>query len=73
MSWFYFLIGLGCISCVFVLIISCIKYKKAQDELDSEEQTVEDFIKAKEVFVRDPLDFKDKDSDGVDDVVDKNI
>jgi hypothetical protein len=44
-----------------------------RDDSSSDEQAVEDFIKAKEVFVRDPLEFKDKDCDGVDDIVDKNV
>jgi hypothetical protein len=44
-----------------------------KDDSSSDELAVQGFIKAKEVFVRDPLDFKDKDRDGVDDIVDKNV
>ena len=73
MSWLYFLFGLSCICFIFLLVVSLLKYKSVKDDSSSDEQAVEDFIKAKEVFVRDPLEFKDKDCDGVDDVVDKNV
>ena len=73
MSWLYFLFGMSCICSIFLLVVSLLKYKSEKDESSSDEQAVEDFIKAKEVFVRDPLDFKDKDRDGVDDIVDKNV
>lgn len=73
MSWLYFLFGMSCICCIFLLVVSLLKYKSEKDESSSDEQAVEDFIKAKEVFVRDPLDFKDRDQDGVDDIVDKNV
>lgn len=73
MSWLYFLFGMSCICAIFLLVVSLLKYKSEKDESSSDEQAVEDFIKAKEVFVRDPLDFKDRDQDGVDDIVDKNV
>lgn len=73
MSWLYFLFGMSCICSIFLLVASMLKCKSEKDESSSDEQAVEDFIKAKEVFVRDPLDFKDKDRDGVDDIVDKNV
>lgn len=73
MSWLYFLFGMSCICSIFLLVVSLLKYKSEKEESSSDEQAVEDFIEAKEIFVRDPLDFKDKDRDGVDDIVDKNV
>ena len=73
MSWLYFLFGLCCICFIFLLVVSLLKYKSVKDESSSDELAVQGFIKAKEVFVRDPLEFKDKDCDGVDDIVDKNV
>lgn len=40
---------------------------------DSDIQKTQEFLEATKVFVRDPNDFKDKDRDGIDDIIDTKI
>jgi len=63
------------ISSAGLLILKFIQYKKNHNEiiLDKDEELSEEFLNAKEIFVRDPLSFKDKNKDGIDDIVDKNV
>lgn len=74
-AWVFFL-SLGVSS--VLLVISYFNYKvygqsPVDTIFDKDSEKVEDYLKAKEIFVRDPLSFKDKDKDGVDDIVDKNV
>ena len=64
------------ISCL-VLLIGGVYYliynfKKINTDFIKNE-TADDYLIAKKIFVRDPESFKDKDQDGIDDIIDKNI
>lgn len=36
-------------------------------------ETADDYLIAKQIFVRDPESFRDKDRDGIDDIIDESI
>jgi len=65
--WVVFICGLFSFMLVVCRVISA---TKRSERLSDEEKQVEKFIEAKEVFVRDPLEYKDVDNDGVDDIID---
>ena len=74
-DWTLFLLGLMVFSSGALLILKIINFIRCYKEDTSHmynEKTVE-FLGAKQVFVRDPNDFKDKDKDGVDDIIDTKI
>ena len=48
------------------------KWNKIEKDLIKDENA-DNYLFAKEIFVRDPEAFKDKDHDGIDDIIDKNI
>lgn len=72
MSWLSFILGLMIFTSggiLFVKIFTFIKHYK-EDINDCETKKTSNFINAKQLFVRDPNDFKDIDNDGIDDVID---
>jgi len=72
MGWEYFLIGIGILGCIFLAIFKFL-FSKNNENLDvyytKEVQETEEFLQAKQVFVRDPSEYHDKDKDGVDDIL----
>lgn len=48
------------------------KYDKNETDYIKDENA-DNYLIAKEVFVRDPESFKDKDQDGIDDIIDKEV
>jgi hypothetical protein len=72
MGWEYFLIGIGILGCVFLAVCKFL-FSKDNENLDvyytKEVQETEQFLQAKQVFVRDPSEYHDKDKDGVDDIL----
>ena len=48
------------------------KWNKIEEDYIKDE-SADDYLLAKEVFVRDPEAFKDKDRDGIDDIIDKDV
>lgn len=47
------------------------KYNKRKEDI-IENESADDYLYAEKIFVRDPEVFKDKDQDGIDDIIDKN-
>lgn len=66
--WLVFLSGLFSLMLVICRVIGA---TKNTTQLTEEEKHTEQFLNAKEIFVRDPLDYKDVDNDGVDDIMEK--
>jgi hypothetical protein len=74
-DWMSFFIGLliflsaGILFCRVLFVYR--SYKESVS--DSDIQKTQEFLEATKVFVRDPNDFKDKDRDGIDDIIDTKI
>ena len=62
--------------CICLLFIGAyyllFKWNKIETDYIKDENA-DDYLCAKEIFVRDPEAFKDKDRDGIDDIIDKDI
>jgi len=62
------------ISALILLIGSIsilIKHKKTENSIENTPES--EYLFAKEIFTRDPETFKDKDKDGIDDIIDPKI
>lgn len=62
------------IASLFILIIGSfylLNRSKKTEEINNEPS--DGYLKARQIFVRDPEAFKDKDHDGIDDIIDKDI
>ena len=57
---------------IFGICYMSFKWNKIEKDLIKDENA-DNYLFAKEIFVRDPEAFKDKDHDGIDDIIDKNI
>ena len=74
-DWTSFILGLmiffsgGVLLCKLLYFFRCYK----EDRLDIDTQQTQEFLEATKVFVRDPNDFKDRDRDGIDDIIDTKI
>ena len=74
-DWMSFFIGLliflsaGILFCRVLFVYR--SYKESVS--DSDIQKTQELLEATKVFVRDPNDFKDKDRDGIDDIIDTKI
>lgn len=55
----------------FVVIVLIVWKPKGKTEVWTEMTTEEKFMLAKKIFTRDPSTFKDKDNDGVEDILEK--
>lgn len=64
---FIILCGFILITGSFYLLLRWSKPKKTEDT------PTDGYLKARKIFVRDPQAFKDKDEDGIDDIIDDNI
>ena len=74
-DWTAFILGLIIFCSGGVLLCKLLyffKYYK-EDISDINTQQTQEFLGAKQVFVRDPNDFKDRDKDGIDDTIDTKI
>jgi len=66
---FFVLSGILLITGAYYLL-----FKWNRTEIDYiKDENADDYLMAKEIFVRDPESFRDKDHDGIDDLIDKNI
>lgn len=65
---FFILSGGLLISGCFYLLF---KWNKKETTYNIEGENADDYLYAKEIFVRDPEAFRDKDHDGIDDIIDK--
>ncbi|NCX96529.1 MAG: hypothetical protein EBX41_09000 [Chitinophagia bacterium] len=58
----------------FILIVGSFyllnKFKKIEENSN---EPSDGYLKARKIFVRDPEAFRDKDHDGIDDIIDKDI
>lgn len=64
------------ISCIILLLTGAyyLMFKWNSIEQDYiKNENADNYLMAKEVFVRDPEAFKDVDKDGIDDIIDKKI
>ncbi len=75
MDWITFILGLIVFSSGGLLLMKIIQFFKfyKEDISSIETEKTHEFLGAKQVYVRDPNDFKDKDKDGIDDIIDPKI
>ncbi|NBW57714.1 hypothetical protein EBR43_08015 [bacterium] len=73
MTWLYVLLGVSLSVSAFLVLFRLIFSEKNENinfySNDPDYEDTKKFLEAKEVFVRDPSQFSDKDSDGVDDIL----
>ena len=62
---------IGSLFSLALIISKVIDVAKNINQLTEDEKHTEQFLNAKEIFVRDPLDYKDVDNDGIDDIMEK--
>lgn len=73
MFWLYLILGISLFTSVVLALCRLIFSEKNENiNFYTNDQDYEDtkkFLEAKEVFVRDPSQFNDEDSDGIDDIL----
>jgi len=73
MFWLYLFLGLSLFVSVGLVLFRMIFSEKNENvnfyTNDPDYEDTKKFLEAKEVFVRDPSQFNDKDSDGIDDIL----
>jgi len=74
MGWVSIILGSIVFTSAALLLLKIFQFVKFHNkDTQQPDNAAEDFLNAKEIFVRDPLAFRDKDKDGIDDIVDKNV
>lgn len=72
MFWLYLFLA-TCLSVSAIFVLFRFLFSKNNENRDvyytKEVQETEEFLEAKQVFVRDPSEYHDKDKDGVDDIL----
>lgn len=73
MFWLYLFLGLSLFASAGLVLFHLIFSERNENinfyTNDPDYEDTKKFLEAKEVFVRDPSQFHDKDSDGVDDIL----
>lgn len=73
MFWLYLILGISLFTSA-VLVLCRLIFSEKNENInfytnDPDYEDTKKFLEAKEVFVRDPSQFNDKDSDGIDDIL----
>lgn len=73
MFWLYLILGISLFTSA-VLVLCRLVFSEKNENInfytnDPDYEDTKKFLEAKEVFVRDPSQFSDKDSDGIDDIL----
>lgn len=73
MFWLYLILGISLFTSA-VLVLCRLVFSEKNENInfytnDPDYEDTKKFLEAKEVFVRDPSQFNDKDSDGIDDIL----
>jgi len=61
------------ISFIILLVGSFYLLNKTKEKEQSNNEPSDGYLKARQIFVRDPEAFRDKDQDGIDDIIDNKI
>lgn len=73
MFWLYLFLGLSLFTSAGLVLLRLIFSEKNENinfyTNDPDYEDTKKFLDAKEVFVRDPSQFRDSDSDGIDDIL----
>lgn len=67
----FFMLSATLLIIISLYILFKLNKKRIIDPLENEH--ADDYLYADKIFVRDPEAFKDKDKDGIDDIIDNNI
>ena len=72
MDWTFFILGTMVFSSAMLLFFKILQFRKyyKEDRSDIDTERTNEFLGAKQIFVRDPSMFKDVDHDGIDDIID---